>query len=341
VIEWLTISVVSVMLAVLAGWLLPAWAMERLMPALESSGKRVTNFRGRSVVVGLGIVWLVWAVGVAFAGLVLPSRGFQAVGLPTIALVMGALAFGMVDDVFGDPSARGFRGHLAALARGCLTTGALKLFGIGGLSLVAAFYSGAGPGGSWSGSGSVPVALELARWACAALVIALSANLVNLTDLRPGRALKSYVLLATVGIGIGAWATWAGVGALTLAEQVFEIGAFKVCLLALALGPVFAVWRYDLGERAMLGDAGANAAGAFAGFLLAWRSPLWLLAVIAAILLALNLASERVSFSDVIERVRFLRWLDGLGRLPADGPEAVEAPMTAPDGDARDSGDGE
>jgi hypothetical protein len=32
----------------------------------------------------------------------------------------------------------------------------------------------------------------------------------------------------------------------------------------------------------------------------------------------LNLASERVSFSRVIDRTAPLRWLDGLGRLPAD-----------------------
>jgi hypothetical protein len=105
-----------------------------------------------------------------------------------------------------------------------------------------------------------------------------------------------------------------------LATQLVWIGGVKLSLLALTLGPVLVVWRYDLGERAMLGDAGANAAGALAGFLLAWRSPLWLLAVLVVVLLALNVASERVSFSEVIERVGFLRWLDGLGRLPADGP---------------------
>jgi hypothetical protein len=70
----------------------------------------------------------------------------------------------------------------------------------------------------------------------------------------------------------------------------------------------------------MLGDAGANAAGALAGFLLAWRSPLWLLSVLAVVLLALNVTSERVSFSKVIERVAFLRWLDGLGRIASDAP---------------------
>jgi hypothetical protein len=131
------------------------------------------------------------------------------------------------------------------------------------------------------------------------------------------------------------------VQSLALSLQFLGIGGVKLSLLALVFGPVFAVWRYDLGERAMLGDAGANAAGALAGFLLAWQSPLWLLAVLAVVLLALNLVSERVSFSGVIERVSFLRWLDGLGRLPADDPVPMEAPVGAPGVDGSDSGDGE
>jgi hypothetical protein len=337
----LTVSVLSVGLSMLAGWLVPAWAMKRLVPALESGGKSVTNFRGRSVAQGLGIAWLVLAAGVAALQAIVnyvatayvapvPSAeswltAILATPIMRIApwlalLVFGAFAFGMVDDVFGDPSARGFRGHLSALAHGRVTTGAVKLFGIGCVSLLAGLSAmGYAVGGLMQAELAHPL-WTLAAWACASLVIALSANLVNLTDLRPGRALKSYALLATVGIAIGAWATWAGGDTSPLATQLVWIGGVKLSLLALTLGPVLVVWRYDLGERAMLGDAGANAAGALAGFLLAWRSPLWLLAVLVVVLLALNVASERVSFSEVIERVAFLRWLDGLGRLPADGP---------------------
>jgi hypothetical protein len=85
-----------------------------------------------------------------------------------------------------------------------------------------------------------------------------------------------------------------------------------------ALGPLLAVWYLDLGERAMLGDMGANALGALAGALLVEALPLPWLAACAVVLLALNLASERVSFSAVIERNGVLRRLDMLGRAPAD-----------------------
>jgi hypothetical protein len=334
---WVVAALVSVALAVMTGWLVPAWAMKRLMPALESGGPKMTNYRGRNIPTGLGIVWLAWGAGVAaveaIAYYALVNGGprieiitsaspvLQIVGVPVLVLTLGAVAFGMIDDLFGDSSARGFRGHLSALAHGRLTTGGLKLLGIGCLSLFAGYFA-IQPAAAFRG-GPMAVVSDLVSWACAALVIALSANLVNLTDLRPGRALKVYGALATIGVGLATWSVWStdpAAGLLSSPVRLVWIGCMKLSLLALVLGPILAVWRFDLGERAMLGDAGANAMGALAGFLLAWHSPLWLLAVLALVLLALNLVSERVSFSKVIERTTFLRWLDGLGRLPSDAP---------------------
>jgi hypothetical protein len=63
----------------------------------------------------------------------------------------------------------------------------------------------------------------------------------------------------------------------------------------------------------MLGDAGANALGAVVGTLLL-AGPVWLLLLVAAVLLALQLLSERVSFSRVIDGNRLLRAADRLGR---------------------------
>jgi UDP-N-acetylmuramyl pentapeptide phosphotransferase/UDP-N-acetylglucosamine-1-phosphate transferase len=73
----------------------------------------------------------------------------------------------------------------------------------------------------------------------------------------------------------------------------------------------------DLRERMMLGDAGANPLGATLGLaavlVFAPMTRNWLLAA----LVVLNLASERVSFSRVIDRVAPLRLLDQLGRQPS------------------------
>jgi len=342
--------VLAICLAVLVGWALPAWAISRLLPGLEASGHLITNYRGRRIPTGLGLVWLVWGAGVALVGslawlvMVWLSSGVTSgevtwateladsslsaaaiFAVFPVALVIGAACFGLVDDLFGDSSARGFRGHLSAMAHGRLTTGGLKLLGIGALALASGAFvsrqtqSQMAPGG-WTG-----LLAGLAVWLLASLAIALTANFVNLTDLRPGRALKTYCVLAAIGLAITlvdqmvSMRLFAGpIDVPYLATQMVQLGGSKLALIALVFGPVLAAWKFDLGERAMLGDAGANAMGALAGYLLVAYSPLWLDVVVVVIMLALNLASEKVSFSAVIERVGFLRWFDGLGRLPVE-----------------------
>jgi hypothetical protein len=73
----------------------------------------------------------------------------------------------------------------------------------------------------------------------------------------------------------------------------------------------------------MLGDCGANALGAAvattAAQVLPWQLRLLTFAAVAA----LNLASERVSFTAVIERTPLLRRIDQLGR-----PDLVPASST-------------
>lgn len=360
---WAVSAAVSVGLSILVGWALPALAMKRLLPVLEDSRQLVTNYRGRRIPTGLGLVWLVWVAGVAVAGLfpawVLSSPFSDATAHLPLLLVAGSVAFGLTDDVFGAGDAKGFKGHLSALAHGRLTTGGLKLLGIGALALAVAPAAASFANANYPmylGAGAGVGGKAVAGLVCVVLVIALSANFVNLADLRPGRALKTYTLLAGLGVALTAWGSWqehvfrvsmkAGVDpggqVPTGSAALIWIAGLTLCVLVLALGPVLAVWRYDLGERAMLGDAGANAMGVLAGFLLVWRSPLWLIVVLAIVLLALNLASERFSFSRVIERVPALRWADGLGRLPAgsggtdsgqDGDDGTRTGGSAAEGD--------
>jgi hypothetical protein len=80
------------------------------------------------------------------------------------------------------------------------------------------------------------------------------------------------------------------------------------------LGASAAVVGDDLAARSMLGDTGANAAGALVGLALVERTGLTGRAVSLAALAALTIASERVSFTQVIERSPVLRRLDEWGR---------------------------
>jgi len=314
--------VAALVVVALASWGLPALTLRLLEPRFRRS--TVPNFRGREVYLGLGWAWIAWVVAVLFVrvasiALLFASRDGRDGGLPfqsvltasievPVLLTAGAFLFGWLDDSRGTSEFRGFRGHLRALGTGRVTTGLLKLVGVGALAVLFGFAAARNQPGAYS------IAL---RWPLAAVVIAASANLVNLFDLRPGRALKVYAVLALAG------------SALVPLWYLFDSGVsgsgFALSVLVLLIGPVVAIWPYDLGERGMLGDAGANAAGALAGYMLAANLPLPALAVAAALLVGLNLASERVSFSAVIERTPALRALDRLGRLPEADEEKPSA----------------
>ncbi len=337
-----TAYLAAVAAALVAGLLVPASVMRALSPSLEGTRLSATNYRGRTVYLGLGLVWVVWAVS-----LMVMSTAFDMVAALmdvdhsgyTVALLEGpltlplyavpfmlvtlAVVLGFVDDALGSHGDKGFRGHLSALVSGRLTTGGLKLFGIGAVAAVYAWHIAAGRAASAAGT------LEmLLVWVLATLVIALSANLLNLMDLRPGRALKTYTLLALMAAPLFVMDAARAFSAYT--ASLAEVGVAHwgdvdtvvaiACMAIVLVGPVAAVWRYDLGELGMLGDAGSNAMGAIVGYILAASLTTVWLGVIAVVLLALNLLSERFSFSAVIERCGPLRALDMLGRLPADAP---------------------
>jgi UDP-GlcNAc:undecaprenyl-phosphate GlcNAc-1-phosphate transferase len=294
----------------LATWIVPAVSVAALAPLLGRSSWVRPNYRGRAVFLGLGVVWAPWTLGV----LLLPLAASVSQPLETLDLgnklqvvpILVVFAFGLVDDLLGSGEHRGFGGHLRSLVKGHITTGTLKLAGIGLAAVWASLVLAKATGERWSS------AEGMARIAAGALLIAGAANLLNLLDLRPGRALKGYLFLVVLACG-----TMLAVG---LVDVRSHSGVWlNVVLVAIALvGPVVAVWRYDLSERGMLGDAGANPAGAVIGVVLASTLPLWAIILSALVVLALNLISERVSFSQVIAANEVLSWFDGLGRARDD-----------------------
>jgi hypothetical protein len=305
------VAVAEVVFVALVTWWVPRVGIRMLAESLAASPvAQRTNYRGQTVFIGLGIVWVFWVAGMVVLRYAGQTFGFDlgvfvSIGA-VVPLMITTVLFGVIDDAYGGAGDRGFRGHISALTEGRITTGALKLLGITFVS-VAAASSIVGVG---SGDVSTPGALSSPRafaiWAGWTLVlgalIALSANLVNLMDLRPGRALKVYGTLAVALVVVAA--------ALSL------VAPMAALLLALALaGPLAAAWPLDAGERGMLGDAGANAAGALLGFIAAWEcGRSWAAIVIVVVLFALNLASEKWSFSVAISKSRVLSALDGAGR---------------------------
>lgn len=245
--------------AVLGGTLTVA-AYRRLVALPPGGPERWTrtNFRGREVSLLSGPAV---AAGASLATLH-PAA---------VVAAAGTCAVGAYDDAAAEPD-KGFRGHLAALRQGRLTAGTVKVVGIGVSGVLAAAVVGPRTRRDLLLGGAV---------------VAGTANLLNLLDLRPGRALKAGTALAVV---------------------LGEPGIAGACLAALP---------GDLAERTMLGDAGANALGAVLGtsVLRRVRSRPGRAAVLAG-LVGLTAASERVSFSAVIDGTPALRWADRLGRRP-------------------------
>ncbi|CAN5504505.1 hypothetical protein BH20ACT2_BH20ACT2_22160 [soil metagenome] len=210
------------------------------------------------------------------------DEGGEAVVRASLLFACFGFAFlGLVDDLLGTDGERGFRGHLRAVAHGRMTTGALKLFGGGALALVLA----------------APASDSGARLVGDALLIALAANLANLLDRAPGRAVKA-ALVAYVPVAVVAGAGPVGLG------------------LASVMGATVGVLPDDLRERLMLGDTGANLLGAVLGLAVVLEATPAARSAVLAGLVVLNLASEVVSFSKVIDRVAPLRFVDQLGRKP-------------------------
>lgn len=251
------------------------------------------NHRGREVPVGAGIVLFltvtavtgVWRLVDSAFGWIDPGADAR---LWAVVVAGGFGLLGLFDDLAARGDDRGFRGHLGALAQGRLTTGGVKLLGGGLLALAV-----------------VPLSDGFVWWRIllGAAVVALAANTANLFDRAPARCTKVVVVCAIVLFAAcGSW------DRPLLAGVAIGVGA--------AVGLVF----FDAREHLMLGDAGSNVAGALLGWGLVATTGWAAQVIVLAVLLVLNLASEKVSFSRVIDDTPLLRAIDRFGRPAPDDP---------------------
>jgi hypothetical protein len=240
----------------------------------------VENYRGALVPRTLGF-WLAAAALVSSA-MVAATRIDGSVGRAgwgALAATLLVFAAGLVDDL-APPGPRGLRNHLGALASGRISSGIAKAVVIAAAAVVTIALQ---PGRSgW---------IRLAG----VVLVAACANVWNGLDVRPGRAIKfGFVAL----LFLSSWSL-----------------AFLPTIPGVVIGSVGAVW-FDLNERAMLGDGGANLIGFTIGLGLYVVLAAWGVLLAAAVAVGLNVLAETVTFSRVIDAVAPLRWFDELGRLP-------------------------
>ena len=262
------------------------WGLMRTAFAVDVFARE--NYRGRRLPTAAGVLVALVVLGVDAVVTLAVAAGAEpeAAAVDGLRLVtvtaLGFALLGLLDDLGGAGESGGFRGHLRSLASGRLTTGAVKLFGGAALGVVVV---------------SVREPDSVGRVLADGALVALAANLGNLFDRAPGRTTKVALLgLVALVLAVGAEPEIAGV--------------------ALAIGAGAGLLPADLAERLMLGDAGANVLGAVLGLgVVIGCSPGTRTAVLVVVAL-LNLASERVSFSRVINAVAPLRTADRWGRVP-------------------------
>jgi UDP-GlcNAc:undecaprenyl-phosphate/decaprenyl-phosphate GlcNAc-1-phosphate transferase len=261
---------------------------------LDEEGFARENWRGVRVPFPAGVA-VVAAIVVALIPAVALDRifeenAFEGNGTDVLALwtslaafyLLGVALLGLIDDGLAG-SSRGWRGHGRELLQGRFSTGVLKAVGTLGLALLLL---------------NEMYVTDAGELLVAAALLVLTTNLFNLLDLRPGRAVKVFALLA-IGLTVGAWSL----------DMPKYLGLFAA--------PVLVVGFYDLRERAMLGDTGANLIGGLAGLWLIFTLDTGGQLIALAIVLGLTVLGEFRSLSAIIERTPLLRQIDSIGRNDA------------------------
>jgi UDP-N-acetylmuramyl pentapeptide phosphotransferase/UDP-N-acetylglucosamine-1-phosphate transferase len=245
---------------------------------LRDEGLVRQNWRGMALPFPAGIA--IVAAGILALGTtaLIEQLADERIVTTDALFVLGVALLGLVDDLLAGGS-RGWRGHGAELRAGRFSTGALKAIGTLALALYVLSGSSLGDG----------------EYLLAVALLVLTTNLFNLLDLRPGRCAKAFGLLGA-GLTLGAWDVM----------PLWALGPFAA--------PVLVVGFYDLHERAMLGDTGANLIGALAGLWLVFTLDTLGQAIALAIVLALTVYGEFRSLSALIERTPLVRQIDSIGR---------------------------
>lgn len=194
--------------------------------------------------------------------------------------VLGYGLLGLIDDCLAVGEDRGFRGHLRAFREGRLTSGMLKLLGGGAIAILLV---------------SLPSFPRGRTLLLDGALVALCANVGNVFDRAPARTIK--------------------VGVLGFIPVVLVLqGAAGP--IAVVIGAALAMIPEERSEKAMLGDTGANPIGAAIGIGLVFGASTTVRILALVVVVVINLAAERWSFSSVIERNGLLRALDGVGQSP-------------------------
>lgn len=237
------------------------------------------NYKKDMIPVSMGLVFLPMIVinGIILAIFTTEYKNLLYLFMYIFGLIAMCLV-GILDDIIGNRDVSGLKGHFKSLFKGNLTTGGFKaLFG-GFIGILI----------------SVAISKNIIDIGINTLIIALSTNLMNLLDLRPGRAIKVYLFLAIL--------------------IFLTIAGYPKGLLLLIVPSVLVYFTHDLKAKAMMGDTGSNVLGISIGILVAMGYGLGVRVGWLVFLIFIHLLTEKYSLTKIIEQNKFLNFIDKLGR---------------------------
>ncbi len=235
------------------------------------------NYMNKTIPIGMGVIFTLNQTILCIFLVALGKIDTIYISSYLVCILLMGLA-GLIDDLLGEENAKGIVGHFKLLLNKKLTTGILKAF-VGVLSSIFISFI--------LYNTVIILVIDV-------FIISLFTNLINLFDLRPGRASKVFILLSIL---------------LLLFQKTNKYNF----LLTSLLGIVMAYLPIDLKKRVMMGDVGANVLGMTLGIYCVLSQEFYVKLLYISVLILMHLISEFYSFSKVIEKNKILNYIDKLG----------------------------
>ncbi|NLJ97920.1 MAG: phospho-N-acetylmuramoyl-pentapeptide-transferase [Tissierellia bacterium] len=237
------------------------------------------NYKNDEIPICMGLLFIfaqTFNIGIIF--FVLKKANSLYVISYLFVLTLMGLA-GLLDDLIGDKKTKGFKGHIKSFLKGNLTTGGIKA----GIGFVVALFI------------SIIISNTIIDAVVNILIIALFTNLINLFDLRPGRAVKIFIFISIIMLYTS-----------SIKNYNFLLYSFYGILLVYL--------PLDLKGKTMMGDVGANVLGVTLGVFCCFTHSLTTRYIYTLILIITHIMAERISFSKAIESNKLLNFIDNIGR---------------------------
>lgn len=274
--------IISLLLSILYGLLI----LPLILKFIKSNAKYKCNYRNKEVYGSAGIAFIPGILFLCTIYLYIEKIICNRMEINVFLILIGVLsaAFtGYIDDNTDDP-VKGIFKHIKQLLSGNITSGSIKaVTGIIVSFIISLIIN----------NSSIDILISL-------LIISMTQNFINLLDLRPGRAVKSYFFLSILSLL-----------SLNVSTIFISINLFMIIIL-------FFYIPYEFKEIFMMGDTGSNVLGIIIGITIASSDNYLFKLFTLFILLYAQLFAETGSISALIEHNAILNLIDKAGRIDND-----------------------